>query len=101
MQGRLLGAILSAVLVCASTQMPAAALQDQTHSGYRTLNDRLKPGEYATAAEWQRRAAYLRDHILVSAGPMPFPEKTPLRAQIFGGPRRRDYWVWKVYVERR
>src|SRR5947207_6726014 len=99
MQGRLLGAIVSAVLVCASTLMPAAALQDQTHSGYRTLNDRLKPREYATAADWQRRAAYLRDHILVSAGLMPFPEKTPLRAQIFGETRRRDYPVSRVYFE--
>ena len=45
---------------------------------YRTLNDRFSVPEYASPAEWQQRAAYLREHILASAGLLPMPEKTPL-----------------------
>src|SRR6266850_2171942 len=66
---------------------------------YRTLNDRLKPREYATLDEWQRRASYLRDHVLASAGLLPLPEKTPLRPQVFDERRRSDYSVSKVYFE--
>ena len=77
----------------------ATGLQDQRHSAYRTLNDRLRPRQYAALPEWQRRAAYLHDHVLVSAGLLPFPDKTPLRAQVFDDTRRRDYSVAKVYFE--
>jgi len=42
---------------------------------YRTYNDRLTPREYASLPDWQRRASYLREHILASAGLLPMPEK--------------------------
>jgi len=66
---------------------------------YRTHNDRLTVPRYSSAAEWQRRAAYLREHILASSGLLPLPEKTPLRAVVFDEQKHDDYSVAKVYFE--
>jgi hypothetical protein len=66
---------------------------------YRTYNDRLTPREYASLPDWQRRASFLREHILASAGLVPMPEKGPLRAQILDERRHGDYSVSKVYFE--
>ncbi|MCZ6680064.1 MAG: acetylxylan esterase [Candidatus Poribacteria bacterium] len=52
-----------------------------------------------TKREWLATAAALREHILVSNGLMPMPEKTPLNAQIFGRIEREDYTVEKVCFE--
>lgn len=65
---------------------------------FRTLHDRFTVPEY-TASDWRRRAAYLREHILATAGLLPMPEKGPLNAQIFGEQRREHYSVFKVYFE--
>ena len=45
------------------------------------------------------KAAELREHILVSNGLTPMPEKTPLNAHVFGRIEREDYSVEKVYFE--
>ena len=45
------------------------------------------------------KATELREHILVSNGLTPMPEKTPLNAHIFGRIEREDYTVEKVYFE--
>ena len=66
---------------------------------YRTLNDRLTPREYAALSEWQQRAAYLREHILASAGLLPMPDKAPLNPHVFDERRHDDYSVLKVYFE--
>ena len=52
-----------------------------------------------TKAEWIAKAAELREHILVSNGLAPMPEKTPLNAHVFGRIEREDYSVEKVYFE--
>lgn len=52
-----------------------------------------------TKAEWIAKATELREHILVSNGLTPMPEKTPLNAHIFGRVEREDYTVEKVYFE--
>ena len=52
-----------------------------------------------TKAEWTAKAAELREHILVSNGLTPMPEKTPLNAHVFGRIEREDYTVEKVYFE--
>ena len=54
---------------------------------------------YRTLAEWEKRAAAIRRHILVCAGLWPLPVKTPLKAQIFGRIEREGYAVEKVFFE--
>ena len=68
---------------------------------YRTLNDTFAPPTFTSAEEWQRRAAYLREHVLASAGLLPLPEKTPLKPEIFGETKSTDgsYLFSKVYFE--
>jgi hypothetical protein len=66
---------------------------------FHTHNDRLEPREYASAGEWRDRAAYLRDHVLASAGLLPMPPKTALHAHVFDERRHPDYSVSKVYFE--
>ncbi len=52
-----------------------------------------------TKAEWMAKAAELREHILVSNGLTPMPEKAPLNTHVFGRIEREDYTVEKVYFE--
>jgi dienelactone hydrolase len=84
---------IAACALAAAVQTPAGP------SPYRTLDDRFDPPHYATVDAWKPRAAYLREHVLASAGLLPLPEKTPLRPSIFGEVRRADYSVSKVYFE--
>jgi dienelactone hydrolase len=66
---------------------------------YRTLDDRFPAPRYATRDAWSARAAYLRAHILATAGLVPMPEKTSLKPVIFGDVKRGEYVVSKVYFE--
>src|ERR1700737_1069582 len=64
------------------------------HTDYR-----FSMPKYASLAEWEARKADLRKQILLSAGLLPMPEKTPLHAQISGRIEHKDYTVEKVAVE--
>jgi hypothetical protein len=80
--------------------LPAAAdPSDASAPRYRTLDDRFTVRRFSSAAEWQARAAWLREHILASAGLLPMPEKTALNAQVFGEQKHDGYSVFKVYFE--
>ena len=79
--------------VVAAMTVAAAAAQ------YRTLNDRLDPPRFNSAAQWQARATYLREHVLASAGLLPMPARTPLNPVVFGEVRHLDYTVARVYFE--
>jgi hypothetical protein len=87
------------IAACAFAALAAAVQTPAGPSPYRTLDDRFDPPHYTTADAWKPRAAYLREHVLASAGLMPLPEKTPLQPSIFGEVRRADYSVSKVYFE--
>jgi dienelactone hydrolase len=50
-------------------------------------------------SDWAPRAAYLREHVLASAGLLPLPAKTPLNPNVFDEIRHADYSVAKVYFE--
>lgn len=50
-------------------------------------------------AEWQTRANEIREQALVSCGLWPLPEKTPLKARVFGKIIRDGYSVEKVYYQ--
>ena len=68
-------------------------------ASYRTLNDKFAPPASTTLEAWKSRSAYLKDHILSSAGLLPLPEKTPLNPKVFGEKPHADYTVSKVYFE--
>jgi dienelactone hydrolase len=72
---------------------------DGSQSKYRTLNDRFEPPRFSTLEQWKTRAAYLREHILATAGLFPLPEKTALHPSVFGESSRTGYSVSKVYFE--
>jgi hypothetical protein len=82
------------VTILAATAMPIAQ-----RTPYRTLNDTFPPPKFKSLDEWQTRAAYIREHILASAGLLPMPDRTPLNAVIFGEVKHDDYTVSKVYFE--
>ncbi len=54
---------------------------------------------FASRAEWDARAAYVREHILASAGLLPLPDRTPLNPVVFDELKRDGYTVSKVYFE--
>src|SRR3954454_6071667 len=89
---RIIAAAVLAVIVTVP-QVPSG------QSRYRTLDDRFAPPQFANADGWTARAAYLREHVLASAGLLPLPEKTPLHPSVFGEVRRADYTVSKVYFQ--
>lgn len=57
------------------------------------------PRRYDSLDVWQKRREHLRRQILWAAGLWPIPEKTPLRARIFGRIEHDDYTLEKVYFE--
>jgi hypothetical protein len=52
-----------------------------------------------TREEWLKRASDIREHLLVSCGLWPMPDKTPLNPHIFGRISRDGYSVEKVYIQ--
>jgi hypothetical protein len=53
----------------------------------------------SSAQEWQQRAKEIRQQVLVSCGLWPMPEKSPLKAHLFGKIIRDGYSIEKVYFE--
>ena len=80
---------------------PPRARGEEAAPRYRTLDDRFVVRHPASLEEWRGRAAYLREHILASAGLLPLPERTPLDPQVFDERKHEDYTVSKVYFESR
>jgi dienelactone hydrolase len=48
---------------------------------------------------WLRRAAEVRQHLLVTLGLWPLPPKTPLNPRVFGKIERETYTIEKVVLE--
>lgn len=65
----------------------------------KTLHTPRQFPEIATPGEWHNRAREIREQALVSCGLWPMPEKTPLRARIFGRIERDGYSVEKVFFQ--
>lgn len=54
---------------------------------------------YTTLEAWERRAAWLREHLLTVMGLWPMPERPPVQAHITGSLEYDDYAIDKVYLE--
>src|SRR5262249_39768904 len=83
--------LLQVLLLIVSTLRPAVAARaaklpesDQRAGPPRTLNTLRAFPEVKSKFEWQARAREIREQVLVSCGLWPLPEKTPLRAAVFG-----------------
>jgi hypothetical protein len=71
-----------------------------TREAYEILEKRAKEvSEISSLHEWQQRQNNIRETLLEIAGP--FPEKTPLNAQITGIIRKDDYRVEHIIYESR
>ena len=87
--------LLAIILVAAS--LSATASNDQP----RPI-DLDTPRSFPTitnAHQWQQRAKEIRQQVLVSCGLWPMPEKTPVKAHVFGKIVRDGYSIEKVYFE--
>jgi dienelactone hydrolase len=80
----------------ASSSLPA---KDERAAPPKTLNTLRAFPEIKSRLEWDKRARDIREHVLVSCGLWPMPEKTPLNAQISGRIERDGYTVENVYIE--
>jgi dienelactone hydrolase len=74
-------------------------VQDARNTDIITTDTHLALPQFTDLKEWERRKAFLREQILVAAGLSPMPEKTPLRAQVFGKLEEKDYTIEKVLLE--
>ena len=79
-----------------STSLPS---EDQRTTEIRHLDLPYSFTPPKTKSFWDKRARSLREHILVSLGLWPTPEKCPLNTEIFDRIERDDYTIEKVYFE--
>lgn len=73
--------------------------RDERVSTVRHGEMHLPTPTYSSRQQWEMRARWLREHILNSAGLLPLPPRTPLKARFFGRIEHEDYSVEKVYFE--
>src|SRR5262245_12876191 len=90
--------ILAAVLVGMEAKAQAEAA-DPRLSKFRTLYQGSGFTPPANKEDWQKRAQYLREQVLVAAGLWPLPPKPDLKATIHGKVEREDYTVEKVFFQ--
>jgi hypothetical protein len=89
-------AIAAAILFVGQWSGASARAQQPA---FRTHTTTYPAPQYSSVDDWKKRAAYLREHILSSAGLLPMPERTPLHPVVFGELKHDDYTVSKVYFE--
>lgn len=73
--------------------------RDERVINVRHGEQHLPTPSYTSRGQWEARAQWLREQILNSAGLLPLPPRTPLRAHVFGRIQREHYSVEKVSFE--
>jgi dienelactone hydrolase len=73
--------------------------KDERAGPPKTLNTLRTFPEIKSRADWEKRSKEIREHILVSCGLWPMPEKTPLNPRISSRIERDGYTVENVYIE--
>src|SRR5205814_7515816 len=91
-------AVIFFALLSAAPVAAQISGQDVRNTSIPDMNTHFQMPAFASRQEWFEKAAFLRKQILSSAGLLPMPEKTPLRAQIFGRIEHPDYTVKKVLL---
>jgi dienelactone hydrolase len=67
-----------------------------TVGAVQTLDTPRSFPQITSPAQWTERSRAIREQILIDAGLWPMPEKTPLRARVFGKIERDGYSVERV-----
>ena len=75
-------AVIFFALLSAAPVAAQISGQDVRNTSIPDMNTHFQMPVFTSRAEWLEKAAFLRKQILSSAGLLPMPEKTPLRAQI-------------------
>jgi hypothetical protein len=88
-----------AILLAFNADSASLPSKDQRAGPPKTLNTLRTFPEITSRAAWEKRAREIREHILVSCGLWPLPEKTPLNPRISGRIERDGYTVENVYIE--
>lgn len=73
--------------------------KDERGGAPKTLNTARAFPEIKSRAAWEQRAHEIREHVLVSCGLWPMPEKTPLNPRIFSRVERDGYMVENICIE--
>jgi dienelactone hydrolase len=87
-----LGLLTLITVTSAAEPLPTHPLRDLNKSDFP-----FTPVE--DQVSWSARRAEIRNRVLLAAGLLPMPEKTPLNAMIHGRIERDDYTVDKVIFE--
>ena len=75
------------------------AVHDLRAERERDTNTVFIMPHYESPAQWEEKAAILRNRILLGSGLYPLPEKTPLNTTIFDEQEYEDYYVSKAHFE--
>jgi dienelactone hydrolase len=84
------------LLLALAAAVPAT---DIRNTRIRHTDYKFEMPRYSSVSEWEAHKAHLRRQILVSAGLVPLPEKSPLNAHVFGRIEHQDYTIEKVVLE--
>jgi hypothetical protein len=74
---------------------------DQRNVEIRHTDYELQAPRFEDAAAWRARSAQLRKQVLMAAGLLPLPDKTPLNPEVFGRTEWSGYSIEKVLLETR
>lgn len=97
-------AILYVVMTCAAQEVPRVypegrAPADARLGPLKDFNGYFPFDAPASREAWEKRAEEVRRRVRVAAGLWPMPERTPLRARIWGRSERPGFTVEKVAFE--
>lgn len=73
--------------------------QDSRNTDIPHTDTHFSPKTYATLDAWKLRRSYLQKQILSASGLLPYPEKCPLKPEIFGKLERNGYTIEKVLIQ--
>ena len=89
--------LLILLLVCCA----GLGAEDRRNTEIRHTDFVYEAPRFQDAAAWAERSASLRRQVLMAAGLLPLPDRTPLNPQVFGRREGPGYSIEKVLLETR
>ena len=75
--------------------------EDRRNVEIRHTDFEFEAPEFGDPAAWRERSVKLRKQVLMAAGLMPLPDRTPLNPEVFGRTEGSGYSIEKVLLETR